>query len=170
MARCFDVSTRAPFSAACARFSSGMPIGACSFSTHCPCTACATHAPCKMTGVAYVYAQVFGTLLLVRLIKIGCEWPRPHVATSHDFLRQAPSHAVNAAVGAMVVLVLLRSRVAALLALTAALFMALARIAIDEHYLSDVLAGIALGVTIAAVVMRIYLLPRWRSIETASTQ
>jgi membrane-associated phospholipid phosphatase len=135
----------------------------------------------KLAGLAYVYAQVFGTLLLVRLIKIGCGRPRPHVASSHDALCQAPSlahafnsfpssHAVNAAVGAMFVLLLLRSRVAALLALTAALFMALARIAIGEHYLSDVLAGMALGVTIAAFVIRVFLLPRWRSIETASAQ
>jgi membrane-associated phospholipid phosphatase len=135
-----------------------------------------THA-----GLAYIYAQLFGTFLLIRMIKIACGRPRPHVATVHDALCQAPSlahafnsfpssHAVNVAVGAMFVFFLLRSRVAALFALAAALFMALARIAIGEHYLSDVLAGLALGVAIAAVVMRLYLLPRWRAIETAATQ
>lgn len=132
-------------------------------------------------GLAYVYAQLFGTFLLIRLIKFGCGRPRPHVATVHDALCQAPSlahafnsfpssHAVNVAVGAMFIFFLLRSRVAALFALTAALLMALARIAIGEHYLSDVLAGLAFGVAIAAVVMRVYLLPRWRAIETAATQ
>ncbi len=132
-------------------------------------------------GLAYVYAQLFGTFLLIRLIKIGCGRPRPHVATVHDALCQAPSlahafnsfpssHAVNVAVGAMFIFFLLRSRAAALFALTAALLMALARIAIGEHYLSDVLAGLAFGVAIAAVVMRVYLLPRWRAIETAATQ
>lgn len=132
-----------------------------------------THA-----GLAYVYAQVLGTFLLVRLVKIGCGRPRPDVAAVHDALCQAPSlghafnsfpssHAANAAVGAVFVFLLLRSRVAVLVALTAALFMALARIAIGEHYLSDVFAGLALGVTIAAVAMRVYLLPRWRAIETA---
>lgn len=135
----------------------------------------------KQAGLAYVYAQLFGTFLLIRLIKIGCGRPRPHVATVHDALCQAPSlahafnsfpssHAADVAVGAMFVFFLLRSPVAALFALSAALFMALARIAIGEHYLSDVLAGLALGVTIAAVVMRVYLLPRWRAIETAATQ
>lgn len=132
-------------------------------------------------GLAYVYAQLFGTFLLIRLIKFGCGRPRPHVATVHDALCQAPSlahafnsfpssHAVNVAVGAMFVFFLLRSRLAALFALTAALLMALARIAIGEHYLSDVLAGLAFGVAIAAVAMRVYLLPRWRAIETAATQ
>jgi membrane-associated phospholipid phosphatase len=135
----------------------------------------------KQAGLAYVYAQLFGTFLLIRLIKIGCGRPRPHFATVHDALCQAPSlahafnsfpssHAVNVAVGAMFVFLLLRSRVAALFALTATLFMALARIAIGEHYLSDVLAGLALGVAIAGFVMRVYLLPRWRAIETAATQ
>ena len=69
----------------------------------------------------------------------------------------------------MFVLLLLRSRVAAMLALTAALLMALARIATSQHYLSDVLAGLALGVAIAGIVMRVYLLPRWRKIETSPT-
>jgi undecaprenyl-diphosphatase len=135
----------------------------------------------KLAGLAYVYAQVFGTLLLVRLIKIGCGRPRPHVASVNDAVCQAPSlahafnsfpssHAANVAVGAMFILLLLRSRVAALLALAAALFMALSRIAIVEHYLSDVLAGLAVGMTVAWVVMRVYLLPRWRAIETAATR
>lgn len=139
------------------------------------------HPLFRQAGLAYVYAQVFGTFLLVRLIKIGCGRPRPNVATVHDTLCQAPSlahafnsfpsgHAVNVAVGAMFVFLLLRSRVAALFALTAALFMALARIAIGEHYLSDVLAGLALGVAIAGFAMRVYLLPRWRAIETAAMQ
>jgi len=135
----------------------------------------------RLVGLAYLYAQVFGTLLLIEAIKIGCGRPRPHVASAHDVLCPAPSlvhafnsfpsdHAVDVAVGAMFVLLLLRSRVAALLALTAALFMALARIAIGQHYLSDALAGLALGVAIAGIVMHVYLLPRWREIETSATQ
>ena len=132
----------------------------------------------RLVGLAYLYAQVFGTLLLAEAIKIGCGRPRPHVASTHDVLCPAPSlvhafnsfpseHAADVAVGAMFVLLLLRSRVAALLALTAALIMALARIATGQHYLSDVLAGLALGVTVAGIVMHVYLLPRWRKIETA---
>ncbi len=136
------------------------------------------HALFTRAAVAYLYAQVLGTFLLVRLLKIGCGRPRPDVAAVHDALCQAPSldhafnsfpssHAANAAVGAVFVFLLLRSRIAAWVALTAALFMALARIAIGEHYVSDVLAGLALGVAIAAVAMRVYLLPRWKAIETA---
>lgn len=138
---------------------------------------------CNLSGhaaLAYVYAQVFGTFLLVRLIKIGCGRPRPHVASVHDALCQAPSlahafnsfpssHAVNATVCAMFELFLLRSRTAVFIALAAAVFMALARIAIGEHYLSDVLAGMALGVAIAAAVRHVYLLPRWLKNETDPT-
>lgn len=134
-----------------------------------------------LVGLAYLYAQLFGTLLLVETIKIGCGRPRPHAVSAVDVLCPAPSfehvfnsfpsdHAVDVAVGAMFVLLLLRSRVAALLALTAALFMALARIAIFQHYLSDVLAGLALGVAITGIVMHVYLLPRWRKIENSPTR
>jgi membrane-associated phospholipid phosphatase len=134
----------------------------------------------RLIGLAYLYAQLFGTLLLSKLIKYGCGRPRPHTLSAHDVFCPAPSferafnsfpsdHAVDIAVGAIFVLLLLRSRVAALLALTAALLMALARIAIGQHYLSDVLAGLALGVAIAGLVMRVYLLPRWRKIEAAPT-
>lgn len=133
----------------------------------------------RLFGLAYLYAQVFGTLLLVETIKIGCGRPRPHAVSAADVLCPAPSlehsfnsfpsdHAVDVAVGAVFVLLLLRSRVAALLAITAALLMALSRIAIGQHYLSDVMAGMALGVAIAGTVMHVYLLPRWRKIESAS--
>jgi membrane-associated phospholipid phosphatase len=139
------------------------------------------HPLFRLVGLAYLYAQILGTLLLVEIIKIGCGRPRPYAISTHDVLCPAPSlvhsfnsfpsdHAVDAAVGAMFVLLLLRSRVAALLALTAALFMALSRIALGQHYLSDVLAGLALGVAIAGIVTHVYLLPRWRKIENAPTQ
>jgi len=137
----------------------------------------AKHPLFRLVGLAYVYAQVLGTLLLVNLIKSGCGRPRPHAVSAHDVFCPAPSlvhafnsfpseHAVDVAVGAIFVLLLLRSRVAAMLALNAVLLMALARIATGQHYLSDVLAGLALGVAIAGIVMRAYLLPRWRTIET----
>jgi undecaprenyl-diphosphatase len=129
-------------------------------------------------GLAYVFAQVFGTLLLVRLIKIGCGRPRPFVDAEAWFC-EAPSllrafhsfpssHVVNAAVCAMFVMLLLRSRAAALLAIAATLCMAMARIASGAHHLSDVLAGMALGVAITGVVMRLHLFPRWRATEASA--
>ncbi len=135
----------------------------------------------RLVGLAYFYAQIFGTLLLVEIIKIGCGRPRPYAISTHDVLCPAPSlehvfnsfpsdHAVDVAVGAMFVVLLLRSRLAALLAVAAALFMALSRIALGQHYLSDVMAGLALGVAIAGIVTHVYLLPRWRKIEHAPTQ
>lgn len=133
----------------------------------------------RMIGLAYLYAQVFGSLLLVYALKIGCGRPRPHAAFPHDAGCLGPSfahamhsfpssHACTAAVGTAFVLLLLRSRAVAAAAAAMALLMALARIAMGEHFLSDVLAGLALGIAIAAVTVWIYLLPRWRKSEAAS--
>ena len=135
----------------------------------------------KLVGIAYLYAQIFGTLLLTYLIKTGCGRPRPHIVLTHDVFCPGPSfahafhsfpssHSINVAIGAIFVLLLLRSRVAAVLALGATLFMALARIALGQHYLSDVLAGLALGAATAGIVMHVYLLPRWREHEAMPPQ
>lgn len=132
----------------------------------------------RLAALTYIHAQVFGTLLLIRLIKIGCGRPRPHVEPMHGALCGDPSlahafnsfpssHAVNAMVGAMFVLFLLRTRTAASFGFVAAALMASARILLGEHHLSDVLAGMALGVAIAAGAMHGYLIPRWRALETA---
>jgi membrane-associated phospholipid phosphatase len=133
-------------------------------------------------GLAYIFAQLFGTVLLVHLIKLGSGRLRPHSNHVQDAFFQVShfaqaihssfpsSHAVDAAVGAVFLGVLLRSRAASILALAAALLMALSRVLIGKHYMSDVLAGLALGVGVVGVVMHVFLLPRWREIETAATQ
>lgn len=140
------------------------------------------HSLFRTVGLAYVFAQLFGSVLLVHLIKLGLGRPRPHPTQVQDAFFQVThfaqaihssfpsSHAVDAAVGAVFLGVLLRSRAASTLALAAALLIALARFLIGKHYMSDVLAGLALGVGIVGVVMHVFLLPRWREIETAATQ
>ncbi|MBT9567321.1 MAG: phosphatase PAP2 family protein [Thiobacillus sp.] len=130
----------------------------------------------KLIGLAYFYAQLFGTLILTYAIKIGCGRPRPLVMPGHDAMCLSPSfthafhsfpssHAVNTGIGALFILLLLRSRLAGLSAIAIALSMALSRIALSEHYLSDVLAGLALSAAVTSMVMRLYLLPRWQTIE-----
>lgn len=139
------------------------------------------HSLFRTAGLAYVFAQLFGSALLVHLIKLGLGRPRPHAPHGQDAFFQVThfaqaihssfpsSHAVDAAVSVVFLGVLLRSRAASILALAAALSMALSRVLTGKHYMSDVLAGMALGVGIVAVVMHFYLLPRWRKIEAAAT-
>lgn len=136
----------------------------------------------RTLGLAYVFAQLFGTVLLVHLIKLVSGRLRPHSSQMQDAFFQVShfaqaihssfpsSHAADAAVGAVLLGVLLRSRAASILALVAALLMALSRVLIGKHYLSDVLAGLALGVGIVGVVMHVYLLPRWRETESSPAQ
>ena len=135
----------------------------------------------KLVGLSYIYAQALGTVLLVHLIKMGCGRPRPHFSSGYEGFCPAPSlsvafhsfpssHSADMAVGAIFVLILFRSRVAGMLALSLALGMALARIAIEKHYLSDVLAGMALGVTIAGVAWHVFLHPRWKNFEKDAMQ
>lgn len=132
--------------------------------------------PISMVGLAYLRAQLFGTVLLVHLIKLWVDRPRPHTGAveaagfqlahfGHTLHTSFPSsHAVDVAVGAMFAGVLLRSRAASITALAGALLMAASRILIGKHYLSDVLAGLALGIGVAGVVMHLYLLPRWQDV------
>lgn len=135
------------------------------------------HTPSKTIAQAYLLAQAFGTVLLVRLIKLVTARPRPLADPLHDAFFQVTgfaeaihstfpsSHAVDAMVGAVFVAVFVRSRATAVAALAATLLMAVSRVLIGKHYLSDVLAGLALGTGIVSVVMHVYLLPRWQRFE-----
>jgi membrane-associated phospholipid phosphatase len=134
------------------------------------------------TARAYLLAQAFGTVLLVHLIKLVTARPRPLADPLHDAFFQISgfadalhssfpsSHAADAMVGAVFVSVLVRSRAAAILALAAALLMAVSRVLIGKHYLSDVLAGLALATGIVVIVMHVYLLPRWQKFEAGQVR
>ena len=132
------------------------------------------HARLRTVGQAYLLAQACGTVVAVHLIKLVTARPRP----PSDALRHVPglaaalhssfpsSHAVDVMVGAIFASLLTRSRATAMLALGAAGLMAGARVIIGKHYVSDVLAGLALGTAIAAVAIRVFLLPRWQALES----
>lgn len=133
------------------------------------------HAQFKVIGQAYLLAQSCGTVLLVHLVKLVTARPRPLANALHDAFFQIPSlagaihssfpssHAVDVMVGAVFASTLARSRTTAGLSLAAAVLMAIARVVIGKHYLSDVLAGLALGTAIAAVALHAFLLPRWQT-------
>ena len=136
------------------------------------------HDQFRTLGHAYLLAQVFGTMLLVHLIKLVSARPRPLSEHVQDAAFHIPrfteafhssfpsSHAVDAMVGAAFVAVLWRGRITPILALAAALLMGVSRILIGKHYVSDVLAGLALGMGIVGVAMHVCLLPRWQRINT----
>lgn len=132
----------------------------------------------KAFAWTYVLAQLLGSVLAVHAIKLAVDRPRPPVpdpmagffhftSFGHALHSSFPSsHAVDTAVGAFLLYALLRSRTATSLALAVALLMAASRVLLGKHYLTDVLAGIALGTLIAAVALYVYLLPRWQRIES----
>ena len=120
-------------------------------------------------GIAYLAAQLFGTVLLTHLLKMGVDRMRPHAHTDaatgvlHGLHASFPSsHTVDVAIGAFFVLMLVRAHPLRLLAVAAALSMGLARLVLGRHYTSDVLAGLALGAATAGAVVQVYLLPRLR--------
>lgn len=136
------------------------------------------HAQMRTVGQAYLIAQACGTVALVHLLKLATARPRPLADSLPDAFFQIhsfgaalhssfpSSHAVDVMVGASFLSVLARSRAPALLALAAALLMAVSRVLIGKHYLSDVLAGLALGAAITVGVMHAFLLPRWTGAGT----
>lgn len=127
----------------------------------------------RQIGLAYLYAQVFGSLLLVRLIKIECGRPRPGVETANALVCPGPSfdgafhafpsgHTTDLIVSALFVAIFVRSRGAGAAAILLAFGVALSRVVLGSHHVSDVLAGALLGALIVWLTLRRYLLPRWR--------
>lgn len=128
----------------------------------------------RQIGLAYLYAQILGTVLLVHLIKFGCGRPRPGVESVSAAFCPGPSfqsafhsfpssHSTDLMVGALFVAIFVRSRGAAVLAILLAIGMALSRVVLGSHHMSDVLAGTLLGVMVVWLVLSRYLLPRWRT-------
>lgn len=134
----------------------------------------------KTLAHAYILAQVFGTTLLVHLIKLVSDRTRPFEGPFHDTFLHIPrlthalhssfpsNHTVDAMVGAMFVALFWRSRRMPALAIVAALLMGVSRMLVGKHYLSNVLAGLALGIGIVGVTLLVYLLPRWHAARPTS--
>lgn len=134
----------------------------------------------KTLAHAYLLAQAFGTALLVHLIKLVSDRTRPFEGPFHDTFFHIPrlthalhssfpsNHTVDAMVGAMFVALFWRGRRVPALAIVAALLMGVSRMLVGKHYLSDVLAGLALGIGIVGVTLLVYLLPRWHAARPTS--
>lgn len=128
----------------------------------------------RQIGLAYLYAQIFGSFILVRMIKIGCGRPRPGAEEAGEAFCTGPTldrafhafpsgHTTDLIVGALFVAIFVRSRVAGVLAMLLAFGVALSRVVLGSHHMLDVLAGTLLGALATWLTLRRYLLPRWRS-------
>ena len=137
-------------------------------------------AQLKTLAHAYLLAQAFGTALLVHLLKLVSDRARPFEGAFHDTFLHIPrlthalhssfpsNHTVDAMVGAAFVALVWRGRRVPALAIAAALLMGVSRVLIGKHYLSDVLAGLALAIGIVGVTLHMYLLPRWHAARSTS--
>lgn len=125
-------------------------------------------------GLAYVYAQILGSVLLVHMIKVGCGRPRPSVESVSTAFCPGPSfqiafhsfpssHSTDLLIGAIFVAIFVQSRGWTALAILLAIGVALSRVVLGHHYMSDVLAGALLGAMMVWLVLSRYLLPRWRT-------
>jgi membrane-associated phospholipid phosphatase len=127
----------------------------------------------RQIGLAYLYAQIFGSFMLVRMIKMGCGRPRPGAEevgaafctgpNFHGAFHSFPSgHTTDLIVSALFIAIFVRSRGAGVLAMLLAFGVALSRVVLGSHHMSDVLAGALLGALIVWLTLRRYLLPRWQ--------
>lgn len=134
----------------------------------------------QQIGLAYLYAQIFGSFILVRMIKIGCGRPRPSAEEAgaafctgpnfHSAFHSFPSgHTMYLIVSALFVAIFVRSRGVGVLAILLACGVALSRVVLGSHHMSDVLASALLGMLITWLTLRRYLLPRWRSLRGHET-
>lgn len=132
----------------------------------------------RQIGLAYLYAQILGSFILVRMIKIGCGRPRPGAEEAgaafctgpnfHGSFHAFPSgHTTDLIVSALFFAIFVRSRGAGGVAMLLAFGVALSRVVLGSHHMSDVLGGALLGMIIVWLTLNRYLLPRWRSLRGA---
>lgn len=118
---------------------------------------------------AYLLAQLIGSILLVRALKLGFGRGRPDSVAPGEWtgptldpgLHAFPSgHTTDAFTGALLAALWLPHPLLRLLALALAALVGFARIAAGEHWPWDVLAGMLLGSCTAAMAAYFWLLPR----------
>ena len=107
-------------------------------------------------GLAYVKAQLFFSVLTVRLFKILIGRPRPGKGFDYQFLATSYSHnsfpsghSADAFVSGVILFYLLRQSKYAnfrFLPLIYAFLIAASRVFVSSHYPSDVAAGMAIGI------------------------
>jgi membrane-associated phospholipid phosphatase len=127
----------------------------------------------KLVAQAYLLAQLLGSVLVVRILKMAFGRARPDAtplpgfesewigftldANHHSF----PSgHSADIVTSAVFMALLLRAPWAAGLFLLWAVGLGLSRLAVAKHYPSDALMGALIALTACYLVLRYWLLPR----------
>lgn len=127
----------------------------------------------KLVALGYLLAQLLGSFLVVRILKITLGRARPDVtplpgyenfwagftweAKYHSFPSGHTADIVTSAVFAML---LVRNPLLAAVCLAWAVALGLSRLALAKHYPSDALAGALIALAASLIVVRYWLLPR----------
>ena len=127
---------------------------------------------------AYLLAEIFGSLLAVRSLKMVLGRARPGAGIGDGFhgfawrpdLHAFPSgHTVDVWICAFFAGLLLPYRSLRWLAIGLAILVSLTRLMMNVHWPSDVLVGALIGAVISLAVRRYWLLPRWEGAAAAAS-
>ncbi|HJX19165.1 MAG TPA: phosphatase PAP2 family protein, partial [Acidiferrobacterales bacterium] len=132
------------------------------------------HAPgLKLLAQGYLLAQLLGSVLIVRILKMTLGRARPDATPLPDFTSEwagfswdaahhsFPSgHTADIVISTLFAALLLRNPWAVGACLVWAGALAMSRLALAKHYPSDALAGAVIAVAASLVVLHYWVLPR----------
>lgn len=127
----------------------------------------------KLMAMAYVLAQLLGSVAVVRAMKMVFGRARPDASTLPGFESQwvgftwdakfhsFPSgHTADIVTSAVFMALMIRSPWAAGLFMAWAVFLAITRLALAKHYPTDAVVGAAIALAACYLVVRYWLMPR----------
>jgi membrane-associated phospholipid phosphatase len=127
----------------------------------------------------YLVAQLIGSIAIVRTLKMLFGRPRPDAVfdgrlpdwigpTFDSAFHSFPSgHTADLITGAVFIAFMYRGRWPTALAFAWALLVSFTRLVLAKHYLSDAVAGLAIGGATALAVLRWWVMPRLRPVTGA---
>jgi len=127
----------------------------------------------KLFVQAYLLAQLLGSVLIVRVLKMTTGRARPDATPLPDFgsewvgfswdaaYHSFPSgHTADIVTSALFAALFFRNRLAVAVCVICAVALSLSRLALAKHYPSDALAGAVIAAAASLVILRYWLLPR----------
>ena len=134
----------------------------------------------KTVALGYLLAQLLGSILLVRVLKISLGRARPDEGalagqwfgpSSHSAFHSFPSgHTTDLFTSAIFLALLLPPRGLRLAGLGIAIYIGFTRLALAQHFPSDVMAGALIGGSVSFLVAYYWVLPRERVLDDATPQ
>jgi membrane-associated phospholipid phosphatase len=129
-------------------------------------------------ALAYLIAQLAGSGLIVRILKMTLGRARPDATPLPDYASEwigftwdahhhsFPSgHTADIVTSALFAALLFRNPWAAAACVVWAAALGLSRLAVAKHYPSDALAGAVIAITVSVLVVRYWLLPRLAAVQ-----